>query len=194
MKRVRTDRGAHGDHRPVCLRDCPIARRFARLGRRHPLPDGRHARHGHLPGPTSQEGDHGEWWFGFALFGWAYFVLVLDAVGRRGFAIVLRSFPFPVRPPVPMLGLLGGESWPFYRPGHEIVLWNRYEILQSILTLIIASVGGIVCWILARRRSAPYREEARRAGRLEFDGEGPGPELPRAARWALRPIASMLGP
>jgi len=122
-----------------------------------------------------RRGDHGEWWFGFALFGWSYFALVLDAVGRRGFAVGLGYVPLPFLPPVTVLGLLGGEAETSNGPTLSILLWNRYEILQSILTLIIGSAGGIACYILARRRGTPYREEVRRAGRLELDGEGPGP-------------------
>jgi hypothetical protein len=30
----------------------------------------------------------GGWWFGFALLGWAYFALVLDATARRSFTMV----------------------------------------------------------------------------------------------------------
>ena len=112
-------------------------------------------------------------------------------VSRSAFAAV---FP-PVLPHSTILGLLGGEAEASNDPTLSRLLWHRYKILQSILTLIIASVGGIARYILALRRGTPYREEARRAGQLELDGEeARGPQLPRAARWALRPIASMLGP
>jgi hypothetical protein len=123
-----------------------------------------------------RRGDRGEWWFGFALFGWVYFALVLDAVGRRGFAFGLRPMPSgaPVLPPVTLLGLLGGEEDP-NGPSLLVLLWNRYEILQSIITLIVALIGGILCGILAHRRGAPYREEVRRAGRLELDAEDAAP-------------------
>jgi hypothetical protein len=127
-----------------------------------------------------RKGDRGEWWFGFALFGWAYFALMLDAVGRRGFAVAMSHVPFnfapsPFLPPATILGLLGGESASRYSPGLTILLWNRYEILQSILTLIVALAGGIVCWTLGRLRGAPYREVVPHAGRLDLDDKEPGP-------------------
>jgi hypothetical protein len=72
------------------------------------------------------------------------------------------------------LRALGGEEVPD-GPSLLILLWNRYEILQSILTLVVASAGGFLCRILAHRRGAPYREEVRRTGRLELDVEEPAP-------------------
>jgi hypothetical protein len=120
-----------------------------------------------------RRGDHGNWWFGFALFGWAYFAMVLDALGRRSFAFGLRPMPSgaPILPPVTLLGLLrGGEVSD--GPSLLRLLWNRYEILQSILTLIVALAGGVLCGILAHRRGAPF-EEVQRTGRLVLDGEEP---------------------
>jgi hypothetical protein len=114
-----------------------------------------------------REGVRAAWWFGFALFGCAYFALALDASARRDIASP-RSLG--ALPPVTLLGLLvSEESLTSNNPALVKHWWNQYEILQSILTLVVASLGGLAGWMLARRRGAPFREEERRAGKLELD-------------------------
>jgi hypothetical protein len=49
--------------------------------------------------------------------------------------------------------------------------WNQYEITQSIFTLIVACLGGCLCYVSQRRRGTPYREEEPRSGKLELDDE-----------------------
>jgi hypothetical protein len=114
-----------------------------------------------------RQGDRAAWWFGFALAGWAYFALAVDASARRSAASVLSLRPLP---PVTLLGLFtSDESLTGNHPSLIKRWWNQYEILQSILTLVVACLGGLVCWMLSRRRGDPYREEERRSGRLELE-------------------------
>jgi hypothetical protein len=111
-----------------------------------------------------REGERAAWWFGFALLGSAYFALVIDATARRE----PPSFS-SLRPPPPttLLGLyMSVESLPSYDQHLLRRWWNQFEILQSILTLVVACVGGTVCWIWNRRRGNPYREVERRSGTL----------------------------
>ena len=42
-----------------------------------------------------REGDRAAWWFGFALFGWAYFALAVDASARRDAVSVAPAAPHP---------------------------------------------------------------------------------------------------
>ena len=109
-----------------------------------------------------REGDRAAWWFGFALFGWAYFALVVDATARRSAASVvsLRAVP-----PVTVLGLFfGDESLTGNNPAVIKHWWNQYEILQSILALVIACLGGVAGWMLARRRARPTARKNRARG------------------------------
>jgi hypothetical protein len=117
----------------------------------------------------------GGWWFGFALLGWAYFALVLDATARLGFTMARGTRRAKVMPLGTLLELvhLLCDSGSIHGQSPLERLWNRYEILQSILTLVVACIGGIVCWILALRRGAPYRERSSRAGRLDLHEEEP---------------------
>jgi hypothetical protein len=114
-----------------------------------------------------REGDRAAWWFGFALCGWAYLALVIDATARRDTGSMAALRPLP---PFSILGLLLSD--PSVTGNMPLALkhwWNQYEILQSILTMIVALLGGYTCRIMHRRRGTPYREEERRSGRLDLD-------------------------
>jgi hypothetical protein len=114
-----------------------------------------------------REGVRASWWFGFALVGWAYLVLVIDAAARRD---VSPFRPLSTLPPVTVLGLFMTDEPVIGNNVLSIKLrWNQFEILQSMLTLVFASLGGLACGMWARRRGTPYREEESRAGKLELD-------------------------
>ncbi len=70
-------------------------------------------------------------------------------------------------PPVTLLGLFFSDD-DLNIPSEPLVKqwWNRYEIVQSILTLFVACLGGSLCWIWNRHRGSPYRAEERRSGIL----------------------------
>ena len=121
-----------------------------------------------------REGDRAAWWFGFALLGWAYFALVIDASARRAPVSLRRPFVSPPMnvplPPMTLLGLffsdevLNGPSEPLIK-----LWWNQYEIVQSMLNLFVAGLGGLVCWIRNRRRGAPYHAAEPRSGKLDLN-------------------------
>jgi hypothetical protein len=118
-----------------------------------------------------RKGDGNAWWFGFALFGWAYFALVLDSTARAS-PIVFRRTVVGL-PPLAFLVLLMDWSGDSQGPIKMPLWWHRYDILQSIFTLVFAGIGGVICWTLSARRGAPYQSDDRRAGRLDFDGDEP---------------------
>jgi hypothetical protein len=117
-----------------------------------------------------RRGEEGAWWFGFALSGWAYFALALDAMARwnsvRDSDSVLGLLP------VYLLGLFF-TNWSEVSKGPILAdtWYHRYRILHSMLILVVASTGGLIFWIVARRRGTPYRVSDRRAGRLELEAE-----------------------
>jgi hypothetical protein len=126
-----------------------------------------------------RRGDEAAWWFGFAVCGWAYFAMDVDATVRQ--TAVIGRFPIPVLPPMTVLGFFVDMSRFGSSPMLMELLWNRYEIFQSIVTLVVASIGGTLCWVASRRRGAPFREEERRAGRLELgDDRAEPPASPPA--------------
>jgi hypothetical protein len=114
-----------------------------------------------------RDGDRAAWWFGFALVGSSYLALVIDASARRDAAAAAVLKPLP---PVTVLGLfMSDETLTGNSPRAIKHWWNEYEILQSISTLLIASLGGLIFWIWGRRRGDPYRQEESRSGKLELD-------------------------
>jgi hypothetical protein len=114
-----------------------------------------------------REGSGAAWWFGFALVGWSYIVLAIDATARRAPAVMISLKPLP---PVTLLGLfMSDESLTGNSQALAKRWWNEFEILQSIFTLVMASLGGLVCWMWSGRRGTPYRQEEPRAGRLDLD-------------------------
>jgi hypothetical protein len=99
------------------------------------------------------KGEVGSWWFGFALLGWAYYLLEIEAMRQWA------RFTYPVDPFV--------ESVPFralglFVPDIDMVGWDhsprafrvyhQVRIVQSILVLLVASVGGLTCRLLAALR------------------------------------------
>jgi hypothetical protein len=119
-----------------------------------------------------RRGDESAWWFGFALFGWAYFALVLDTMARWSASFGPNSVvSLPARS---LLGLF--MDWSEVRNTRALLdlWWNRYWILHSILILLVAALGGLSCWIAARRRGTPYRAPTRRAGLWDVDDESRG--------------------
>jgi hypothetical protein len=119
-----------------------------------------------------RQGDRAAWWFGFALLGWVCFALAVDATARQAAALGRRVGASPASlPPVTLLGVFMDDPKNVTGPRLTQLLWNRYEILRSILTLVGAALGGLAGLMLARRRGAPYREVERRAGRLDLGDE-----------------------
>ncbi len=106
-------------------------------------------------------GREADWWFGFALGGWSYYVLSGD---------MHSQWSFPTHQPRSLIeglprwivGLIPREWW------DRIVI--RYHLLpvfelqsylartvQALLVLVAASIGGLVGLVLSRRRCSPGR-------------------------------------
>ena len=94
-------------------------------------------------------GEEGAWWFGFSLFGWAYYVLVLNAMGPW--------LSFSDQSIVSFLPAAILDYWTSGLP--PMKRFDRYSerlrILHEIFIMIVAVAGGIICWVAARRRRAP---------------------------------------
>jgi hypothetical protein len=125
-----------------------------------------------------RQGDRAAWWFGFALLGWAYFALLVDVTARQGAGLGRLTLPKPAVPHLTFLDLFSDASANPNGLTPRALVWNRYEILQSIVTLVIACLGGLASLMLARRRGEPYHEVERRAGRLELGDEPEHPVVP----------------
>lgn len=103
-------------------------------------------------------------WFGFALGGWAYYLLSVDLMGSwlrwaHDTESIVERLPFFI------LGLFdpGSRSVAFDSSARSV--WVSYEarIIRSILTLIAAALGGLTCSILVvTRRPRPESGSIRR--------------------------------
>jgi hypothetical protein len=127
--------------------------------------------------------DVGHWYFGFALAGWACFVLVTDSISSWN-PLALRNpktgfLPLSFLTPFMSAGQLGDSL----NRGGLVAPWgNRYCILHYLFVLVVASMGGQVCWIVNRRRGRPRDDWAWPAGvwrvtSEDRDGGGTGKEV-----------------
>jgi hypothetical protein len=98
----------------------------------------------------NQKGDRAAWWYGFALWGWTYFALdILPQLWLPRLAVI-ADLTSQLRPEIQQR-------------------LDGYEIIQLIVTMIVAFIGGYVELITNRRQGAPDREQERRSGRLDLD-------------------------
>jgi hypothetical protein len=93
-------------------------------------------------------GDEGAWWFGFSLFGWAYYALVLDVMGRW-LAFSSES----------IVSILPTAIMDFWTRGSQASVVQRFQgyperlrILYEMCIVLVAILGGTVCWVIERRR------------------------------------------
>ncbi|MGO9464314.1 MAG: hypothetical protein ACLQIB_52380 [Isosphaeraceae bacterium] len=98
-------------------------------------------------------GGEGAWWFGFALFGWAYYVLLLDAMARFT-SLSSQSI-------VSFLPALIMDSWTRgSRVGPAVIRYlERLRILHEMFILGAAIIGGGVFWAIERRHRPERPEE-----------------------------------
>ncbi len=102
-------------------------------------------------------GEEGVWWFGFALAGWAFFALLIDSIVWNALATAKVSGMLPT--PVVTLFMTAREIAETTARGRQIGPWeNRSRILQYLLILVVAALGGLVCWIANRKRGSPKEE------------------------------------
>ena len=96
-------------------------------------------------------GKTGTWWFGFALLGWAYYLLVIDAT-RRWTSLAYYD-------PHSFLETLSFGILSLHVPPYEYRLADNTSkegirlvcqilIIQRISVLIVASLGGLSCLLL----------------------------------------------
>jgi len=97
----------------------------------------------------------GTWWFGFALLGWAYYLLGIDATRRWTSLAYYDQYSFLETLSFRILGL--------DVPPHEyrladttskevIRLVGQILVIQRISVLIVASFGGLLCLLLRHFR------------------------------------------
>jgi hypothetical protein len=104
-----------------------------------------------------RSGDEGAWWFGFALSGWACFVLLIDASAGSGPSLGPNPAAGFAQTSVMAFLMASPEEYAnaIKKPGLYGAWWNRSRIVQYMLILVVASLGGLACWLVAWRRGAP---------------------------------------
>ncbi len=105
-----------------------------------------------------RSGEEGVWWFGFSrLAGWAFFALLIDSIVWNALATAKVSGMLPT--PVVTLFMTAPEIAETTACGRPIGPWeNRSRILQYLLILVVAALGGLVCWIANRKGGSPKEE------------------------------------
>jgi hypothetical protein len=91
-------------------------------------------------------GRAGAWCFGFALFGWAYYILVIDVMGQR--------FAFASDSVITFLPTVIMDLWTSALP--PIQRYQNYDerirIIHELMVPVVATIGGTFCWLIGRRR------------------------------------------
>jgi hypothetical protein len=91
-------------------------------------------------------GSQAAFWFGFALFGWAWYILHLDAMTRWR-AMTSQSI-------VSLVPAAIMDFWTSLSGAQSAVVQSYAERLRMIHQLCIfgvATIGGVVCWLLERK-------------------------------------------
>jgi hypothetical protein len=99
------------------------------------------------------EGQAGAFWFGFALAGWAGFLLVLDALGDRGSNPSLVSFiPLRLLESAFQREKVSG-NW-----ASHLVTMDQARILHYMMVFPVAFVGGVIGWLAAPRQQVKRKD------------------------------------
>ncbi len=99
-----------------------------------------------------RRGEAGAFWFGFAVLGWAAFVLVVDVLAAR-------PFPAPVISWLPRMVLemmVDRTASNSYAASQRAIC--QFRILHLMLVLPIALVAGLVCRMVDGRRRGRTHE------------------------------------
>ena len=95
------------------------------------------------------KGEAASWWFGFSLLGWAYYLLGIEEGQWARFNY--PADPFVESLPFRTLGLFVPDidplGWDHSPRGFRV--YHQVRIVQSILVLVVAAVGGLTCRLLA---------------------------------------------
>jgi hypothetical protein len=93
-----------------------------------------------------RKGEAGAFWFGFALAGWAAFLLVLDTLGSQSSTSLVGAIPRLLANAV-----YGRPSVPF-TPTVRDRLVQQFLIVHYLMVLPVAALGGLGGWLTARWR------------------------------------------
>jgi hypothetical protein len=97
-----------------------------------------------------RKGKEGDWWFGFALGGWSYYLFSGDMIWQWTHpthmpdALSASLYYWVVGPFPETIGL-------FHDPSE--LRFHLARIVQALLVLFAAFVGGLICMVLSSRRT-----------------------------------------
>jgi hypothetical protein len=104
-------------------------------------------------------GAEGAWWFGFALFGWAYYILGLDTLAHGEGVVQPNSIVSRILEWFLWLYYTGDQAALESLGNHERVSY-QIRIMQAIMIILVACTGGLFCWLMARRRPLDESQRA----------------------------------
>ncbi len=103
-----------------------------------------------------RNGREADWWFGFALAGWAYCLFSGDMVWQSRWPVhlpdsLVRRLPYWIVDQIPTSWIDRIILSYSFRPAFEIRSYVT-RLVQTPLLLFVASMGGFVCLMLSWRR------------------------------------------
>ncbi len=104
-----------------------------------------------------RKGREGDWWFGFALGGWSYYLFSGDMIDQWSWAArlpdsIVQSLPHWIVSLIPRYWMDCIISSYSFLPVHETRSYVT-RIVQALLVLFAAFVGGLICLVLSSRRT-----------------------------------------
>ena len=93
-----------------------------------------------------RQAEEGAFWFGFAVVGWATFILVLDALAatRSSDSVISRL------PQLALEAMVDRAAANNYAAALRVM--RQFHILHLMLILPVGVAGGFGCWFVERRR------------------------------------------
>jgi hypothetical protein len=100
-----------------------------------------------------RNGTEGDWWFGFALGGWSYYLLSADMLFSGDVTHQWMGLVEPTHKPMSLIASLPHRIVDLF-PNADIWVYRAYQarIAQAFLVLFAAIVGGFVSLALSWRR------------------------------------------
>jgi hypothetical protein len=109
-----------------------------------------------------RKGRKADWWFGFALGGWSYYLFSGDMMWQWSWPThmpnsLVQTLPHWIVSLIPrhLMDQIVLSNW--FRGANESKSYVT-RIVQALLVLFAAVVGGLVCLVLSWRRGATPRE------------------------------------
>jgi hypothetical protein len=100
----------------------------------------------------ARKGGASDFYFGFALAGWAAYLLVIDALGNRSTDSIVGWIPLQ------LVEITYDRAAVQNTPGLRDRAIEQWRIAHYMMVLPVACLGGLVGWVLGRRRQ-PLNEE-----------------------------------